>query len=144
MGLFFEVHLDFVALGRSRDIGSGLQSQSPGVFLLIPTLMKGLCAFNRAPAGFGLRHLTKIRSGFELESLRSNKKGDTQKQDFAIPIQEPRTFSVPSLVYFTKSFHKLKQHNRNFVLGWASCQSRMFLPRVQGLASIVRGVIKPA
>jgi hypothetical protein len=28
-------------------------------------------------------------SGCKLESLRSNKKGDTQKQDFAIPDQEP-------------------------------------------------------
>ena len=38
MGLFFEVRFDFVALGRSREIGSGLQSQSPWVFLLIPTI----------------------------------------------------------------------------------------------------------
>ena len=60
MGLFFEVTFDFVALGRSREIGSGLQSQSPGVFLLIPTTMKGLRAFNWAPAEFGLHLLTKI------------------------------------------------------------------------------------
>ena len=92
MGLFFEVRFDFVALGRSREIGSGLQSQSPWVFLLIPTIKKGLCAFNWAPAKFGLRLLTKICSGIKLESLRSNKKGDTQKQDFAIPDQEPQIF----------------------------------------------------
>ena len=72
MGLFFEVHLDFVALGRSREIGLGLQSQSPWVFLLIPTIKKGLCALNWASASFGLRLLTKICSGFELEPLRSN------------------------------------------------------------------------
>jgi hypothetical protein len=92
MGLFFEVLLDFVALGRSRGIGSGLQSQSPWVFLLIPTIKKGLCAFNWAPAEYGLRLLTKICSSIELESLRSNKKGDTQKQAFAISNQEPRIF----------------------------------------------------
>src|SRR4030095_10498037 len=40
MGLFFEVRFDFVALGRSREIGCGLQSQGPWVFLLIPTIMK--------------------------------------------------------------------------------------------------------
>jgi len=95
MGLFFEVRFDFVALGRSREIGCGLQSQSPWVFLLIPTIMKGLCAFNWAPAEFGLRLLTKICSGIEPGSLRSNKKGDTQKQDFAIPDQEPRIFEGP-------------------------------------------------
>ena len=39
MGLFFELSFDFVALGRSREIGSGLQSQGPWVFLLIPTIM---------------------------------------------------------------------------------------------------------
>jgi hypothetical protein len=36
MGLFFEVRFDFVALGRSREIGCGLQSQSPWVFLVDP------------------------------------------------------------------------------------------------------------
>ncbi|HEX2521089.1 MAG TPA: hypothetical protein VHP35_03125, partial [Terriglobia bacterium] len=33
-----------------------------------------------------------------LESLRSNKKGDTQKQDFAIPDQEPRIFLIVLLL----------------------------------------------
>ena len=72
MGLFFEAHLYFVALGRSRQTGSGLQSQGPWVFLLIPTIRKGLCAFNWAPAKSGLRLLTKICSGFGPEPLRSN------------------------------------------------------------------------
>ena len=35
MGLFFEVRFDFVALGRSREIGSGLQFKALG-FLVDP------------------------------------------------------------------------------------------------------------
>ena len=72
MGLFFEVQLAFVALGRSREIGSGLQSQSPWVFLLIPTIKKGLCAFNWASARFASVFSPRFCSGFEVEPLRNN------------------------------------------------------------------------
>ena len=41
MGLFFEVRFDFVALGRSREIGWDCSLKAPWVFLLIPTIMKG-------------------------------------------------------------------------------------------------------
>ena len=110
MGLFFEVHLDFVALGRSREIGSGLQSQGPWVFLLIPTIRKGLCAFN-----WRLLSLASVFSPRFVQALGLNlsvatKKGDTQKQDFAVPDQEPRIFDVPTVVYHFES--SVNQHAR--------------------------------
>jgi len=93
MGLFFEVRFDFVAPGRSREIGRGLQVSKPLGFLVDPNdNERALRLINGAPAEFGLCLLTKICSGVKLESLRSNKKGDTQKQDFAVPDQEPRIF----------------------------------------------------
>src|SRR5262245_15362863 len=81
-------------LVEADTVGSGLQYQSPWVFLLIPTI-KGRALRLWAPAEFGLRLLTKICSGVTLEPLRSNKKGDTQKQDFAIPTKSHELFLTP-------------------------------------------------
>ena len=73
MGLFFEVRFDFVAPGRSREIGRGLQVSKPLGFLVDPNdNERALRLINGAPAEFGLCLLTKICSGIKLESLRSN------------------------------------------------------------------------
>jgi hypothetical protein len=125
MGLFFEVRFVFVALGRSREIGSRLQSQSPWVFLLIPTIMKGLCApLNGRPLSLASVFSPGFCSGIELESLRSNKKGDTQKQDFAIPDQEPRIFdgSYPA--------DAIDQHRGRFVTSFLQPTNRVSLTPV--------------
>src|SRR5262245_26689148 len=105
-------------LVEADTVGSGLQYQSPWVFLLIPTIKRRALRL-WAPAEFGLRLLTKICSGVTLEPLRSNKKGDTQKQDFAIPNQEPRTFSYSSCPY--SAYQSVNTRSNNTLA--SSCRS---------------------
>ena len=117
MGLFFEVHLDFVALGRSREIGSGLQSQGPWVFLLIPTIRKGLCAFN-----WRLLSLASVFSPRFVQALGLNlsvaTKRATRKNKILQSPTKSREFLMflPSFITLrVQSINTLEQHTRKFM-----------------------------
>ena len=96
MGLFFEVRFDFVAPGRSREIGRGLQVSKPLGFLVDPNdNERALRLINGAPAEFGLCLLTKICSGVKLESLRSNKRA-TRKNKILQSLTKSHAFYGPT------------------------------------------------
>jgi hypothetical protein len=85
---------------------AGLQSQSPLGFLVDPNdNERGFAPLIGRPQSLASVFSPGFCSGIELESLRSNKKGDTQKQDFAIPDQEPRIFD--GLYPLVSSLHVL-------------------------------------
>ena len=90
---------------------AGLQSQSPLGFLVDPNdNERGFAPLIGRPLSLASVFSPGFCSGIELESLRSNIKGDTQKQDFAIPDQEPRIFEGFCPLVLTSKFSRAFQY----------------------------------
>jgi hypothetical protein len=114
MGLFFEVRFDFVALGRSRETGSGLQSQSPWVFLLIPTLRKGLCAFNWAPAELASFFSPRCVQAVSLNLSVATKRATRKNKILQSPTKSREFFDRPSASLRISLLHTIQRHACHF------------------------------